>query len=153
MVDLDFEEIDYLVERITRDQRGLSKVWAGQMALSQASLNNKTCSTTHNTHLSPSELLNIMALSGDVRVLHSMADQLGYDLISKTTPGIDLLSAVLVSDKEHGDIGKAIMQAMADGVIDKSEQLNVKQQITEAREALNQLEASVDACCKNGVKL
>lgn len=141
MSDLNLEEIDYLVHHITKDNRGKAKLWGPELGLSQVSLTNKTNPNITDTHLTPTELLHLMWVSKDFRVLDAFVRQLS----PVKGQAVPLLKAMMIADKEHGDFSNLFIEADEDGRISPSEEARGLKEIYEEIEALKQKAESFKA--------
>ena len=140
------DAIDIAVQQTALEAPGGAKRLAQVMGLRYQTLINK-CNPHDETHkLTLREALAMMLVTGDTRIIEAMAAELGGTFQSNgPRPGRDLLSALLNADAEHGDVGRAIRDAFADGQLTARELAEIQREVSEAKRALDELLGSVVA--------
>lgn len=148
--DLDLDAVDYLVHQTVVGNRGMSKKVAPDMGISQQSFLNKSNHNRHDTHFSPTEMLQLMHGMNDYRVLEEVARQCGFRLVANVVDkNISLLDAIMAADSEHGDFAKHFVKANSDGVIKKAEELKGLSEIDEEIRALECKKVAFKAFAKS----
>lgn len=109
-------------------------------------LSNKLNPNINTHHLTLSEAMRIMAITGDLRMLHAMASELG--VMIKPMPMVadeSLLSALAHTANEFGQYLTAINDALKDGRITKLELRKVEKELGDLVAQSNKLMASLEA--------
>lgn len=109
--------------------------------MSVAVLRNKLNPHNPANVLSLREADNIMALTGDYRILDALAEAHGHVCVkvSSDAPASDLAVLELVTHVwcANGDVGKEVDRTLADGRVEHSELKRVKTAIYRTQQALN----------------
>ena len=117
---------------------------AQRMAMSHNTLSHKVGLNNNTHHLSLREAVTMQEVTGDVRILHSMAGALGYACVSLRTDSVgSTLAEVMHMAKEFGDVLEAINGAVADGRVTPNEMQDCERQAAELMAALNSVLATV----------
>lgn len=125
------------------DYPGGAASLAPRLGMQQAVLNSKVNPNTHTHHLSLTEAMRVMAMTGDHRILRAQCDELGY------LPPIPRLE-VAVSDAalletytrlmaELGDFSREFHAALADGQLSHAEIDRMQDEMMEFMAAGEQL--------------
>jgi hypothetical protein len=86
----------------------------------------------------------MMDATGDYRILEVVSEMCGFVLSHKPMPSSSsIVSAVLTSDAEHGDVSRTIRDAIADGKLTDAEKSQITKQIHEAQTSLDALRSTV----------
>ncbi|MNF02316.1 hypothetical protein D3C80_2014480 [compost metagenome] len=81
-----------------------------------------------------------------MRPLAALANEFGFDLVSKVSPAPQALTASLISvGKEVADLTIAVHQALQDNHVNKFEKSLIRQEIEHVRQSLDVMDASVKA--------
>ena len=87
------------------------------------------------------EFVQIVDMTGDLTPLSVLCEMLGAQLVTRTSETRQSVPmAVRHAASEHGDVMRAVEQALADGLIEASESAQIRREIQEARHALAVLE-------------
>lgn len=106
------------------DYPGGTPSLAPRLNLSGAMLRNKVNPNDVTHHLTLSEAMRMQSLTADHRILHAMADELGYVCIKLPVQGASdmaLLDSFMAITKELGDFAGEFQKDWADGRIDAKE--------------------------------
>lgn len=119
---------------------------AHKMGTSHTSLLNRANPNDDTHRLNVEQLLQILLHTQDMRPLHAMAAEFGYELVPlRKLETLPLTTAVLRMTKEVADVTQVVVIALEDGHVSQTEKATIKREISHAREALNALEGSVNA--------
>jgi len=123
-----------------------AKVLAGKMGVAHVSLLQRANPDNDAHHLTVEHLFGILLHTGDMRPLRALAEQFGFDLVSKETPKPQVLTTSLINvSKEVADLTIAVHDALADNHVNAFEKNMIRQEITHVRQSLDVMEASVKA--------
>lgn len=107
------------------DYPGGAASLAPRLGMVQAVLNSKVNPNTHTHHLTLSEALRVMVMTGDHRILRAVCDELGYmPPIPRLEVGVSdlaLLETYTQLISELGAFSQAFHAALTDGRITKRE--------------------------------
>lgn len=138
------DQLDIAVHQTAHDAPGGLPALARRMGVHEQSFRNKVCPTTESHKLNLREALAMMDITNDDRILEVLAEMRGYTLERYVLPdAASIVSAVLSSDAEHGDVSREIMSALADGKLTEPERAAIAQQIHDAHAALDVLKSTV----------
>ena len=143
------DQLDRAIHETAHNSVLSAQEMARALGISHQIFLNKTNPTCEQNKLSFREGFAMILHSGKRDIIDVMI-RAYVDMWGGGEP-VDLLTAVLSAGSEQGDVERAIKDALGDGVINSREQAHIRQQITEAREALGQLEAAVDAKSKDSL--
>ena len=121
---------------------------APRLGMPGAMLRNKVNPNDATHHLTLSEAMRMQSLTGDHRILHSMADQLGYVCIQLPNSGASdmaLLDSFMSITKELGELASEFQQDWADGHIDAKEADRLRKEFYELQQAAAGFMAMVEA--------
>jgi hypothetical protein len=125
------------------DYKGGAEALAPRMGCTAAILRNKADPKKDHNKPMLADADNIMALTGDYRVLHALAANHNHVCIKGDPKGTasDLAILELVTHvwQAEGDVGAAVHTALADGRVDKKEIAKVRGAIYKAQQALNEM--------------
>ncbi len=117
---------------------------AQRMAMSANTLAHKVGLNNTTHHLTLREATAMQEVTGDVRMLHAMADALGYTCISLHSNGQGMtLEKVMAMAKEFGDVLASVNAAVSDGQVTPNEMKDCERQAAELTAALNGVLATV----------
>ena len=109
------------------------------------SLRNKLAPGDVSHQLTLADFLMVLRLSDDTDPIDVLCRMFGGQFISRTDQRSETITqAVLKAMSEHGDIADALNEVMSDGVIDDAELARLHREITQARNALIELENTVN---------
>lgn len=83
-----------------------------------------------------------MAITGDHRILHALADTHGYVLVSidRASPSqMTVIELTMASWQAGGDVGAAIKAALEDGRIDSREMRSIREAVYQQTQVMQQL--------------
>lgn len=106
------------------DYPGGTPSLAPRLNLSGAMLRNKVNPNDATHHLTLAEAMRMQSLTDDHRILHAMADELGYVCIRLPDHGASdmaLLDSFMAITKELGEFASEFQKDWADGRIDAKE--------------------------------
>lgn len=119
---------------------------AQRMVMSHNTLAHKVSLTTTTHHLSLREAVTLQAVSGDVRILHAMADALGYRCINlQANHEVTTLSQVMAMVKDFGDMLGVVTDAVQDGTVSPNEMQDCERRAAELLAAVGATLAAVRA--------
>jgi hypothetical protein len=122
------------------DQPGGSESLGPRLGVSPVVLRGKVSPSDGRHHLMLAEADRLMGLTGDVRILHALAATHSHVCIrvDGEVPASDLAVLELVTHvwREHGDVGRAVDDLLADGRVLAPELARVKAEIYELQQAL-----------------
>ncbi len=109
--------------KTVHDYPGGSESLAPRIGMSPAVLRNKVNPNNSTHHLTLAEADTIMGVVGDHSVLHALAAQHGYVLMSVDAPaqGTTLIGSVLAASAGNGDLSEVIAEALSDGKVTPNE--------------------------------
>lgn len=140
------DQIDIAVHETSRNFPGGLPALARALGMHEQVLRSKCCPTTDTHKLSLREALAMMLQTGDISILVAMADELGCTVARKgDMPQIHLIEAILRVDAEHGDVSRALSDALSDGHLNERERANILKEIGHTQDALERLRSSVNA--------
>jgi hypothetical protein len=121
-----------------------AKVLAGQMGVPHVSLLQRANPDNDAHHLTIEHLFGILLHTGDMRPLAALADQFGFDLVSKAAPEPKALTASMMHvGKEIADLTLAVHGALDDGRVTQIEKQAIRKEIEHVRHELDVMEQSV----------
>ena len=138
------DQLDIAVHNTAHDAHGGLDSLAAKMGVNAQVLRNK-CNPNNETHrLTLREAVAMMLNTGDLRILETMALLLGQTVEPRATVcNSSLLEILLRADAEHGDIARTLAHVRRDGYVTEREKACVREQISQARQALDELEGFV----------
>lgn len=129
------------------DYPGGSESLGPRMGIVPAVLRNKVNPNSTSHHLTVIEADKMMTMTGDHRILQTMAQQQGYVLVPVAfdVPASDSAILELVTRvwRTNGDVGKAVDEALADGRITPRELVNIEQTISGVEQAMHTMLARI----------
>lgn len=141
------DQLDIAIHQTAHDAHGGLDALARKIGMGAQVLRNKVCPTTDTHKLSLREAVAMMDATDDDRILSVLADLRGYVLERKALPDAQsIVAAVLSADAEHGDVSRAIHDALSDGKLTEQEKAAISRQIREAQQTLDALNSTVLHC-------
>jgi hypothetical protein len=117
---------------------------AGKMCMAHVSLLQRSNPDNAAHHLTIEHLFGILLHTGDMRPLMTLADQFGYELVSKVAPEPRALTASLINvGKEVADLTIAVHEALDDNHVSPIEKAAIRKELGHVRRSLDVMEASV----------
>ena len=137
---------DFLRACHTTIKESGAEVLAGKMCMAHVSLLQRSNPDNAAHHLTIEHLFGVLLHTGDMRPLLALADQFGFDLVSREKPTAKPLMVALGHlSAECGDVGRLIFDATADNHISQHEKAQGEKAILEAIDALQVLRESLKA--------
>jgi hypothetical protein len=135
------DQLDLAVHGTAHDF-GLPEL-ARKLAIREQVFRNKVNPTDETHKLTLREAVAMMDVAGDTRILEAVCSLFGGEFVRHAERAMprDLLRALLAVDAENGDVNRSIKAALRDGRISPRELREIRQEITEARLALDDLDA------------
>lgn len=125
------------------DAPGGAESLAPRMGMSAQILRNKANLHSTTNVASGRDWHRAMVLTGDFRVLHALAADLGFVCFKQddTAPASDMAVLELIAKvwAANGDVGSAINQTLADGRVEKHEVAHVRQAVYRTTSALMEM--------------
>ena len=119
---------------------------AGKMCMAHVSLLQRSNPDNAAHHLTIEHLFGILLHTGDMRPLLALANEFGFDLVSKSAPEPQALTKSLINvGKEVADLTIAVHQALDDNHVSAFEKNLIRQEINHVRQSLDVMDASVKA--------
>ncbi len=148
------DDLDLAIYQTAHDYPGGVPALAKRLGGCNAgTLQNKVDPAMQGHRLNIYEARAIMLATGDHRILKALADDLGYVLIPvgdrQGTSDVDLLTAYAQLDKERGDVGQRLREALEDGRLTYEEVRRVRREAREEIEALQELLARLEAIAED----
>jgi CHASE3 domain sensor protein len=129
------------------DADGGCEVVALRLGMNPGVLRNKANPNIATNKPTLEEADRLMGLTGDHRILQSLARNHGYVCIKmdevENASDVAVLELVVKVMRTQGDVGKEMYDALADGRITQAELARVQKAVKEAECALEQLSARV----------
>lgn len=143
------------------DYPGGAPALALRLGMSGAVLQNKVNASQQHHKVTLDESVRMQEMTGDHRILHAMAQHLGYVCVrAGEFNGVSdeaLLETFTALVAELGDLSRAFNDAIADGAITRKEEARIKQEFYEMQQAgaelVNRIAQLVDDEKKRGAKL
>ena len=123
-----------------------AKTLAAKMGVAHVSLLQRANPDNDAHHLTIEHLYGILLHTGDMRPLAALANEFGFDLISRSAPEPQALTKSLINvGKEVADLTIAVHQALDDEHVSSFEKSLIRQEINHVRQSLDVMDASVKA--------
>lgn len=137
-----FSALDIAIYQTVHDFPGGAAALSRQTGIAPSSLANKANMAIDERHFSPSELLAIMCISQDFRILNALCAECGF--VCQAEPrqarsSADLLGQFASIVKEQGDLATALIDSHSDGVITHNERKEITREALEVIAALQDL--------------
>jgi hypothetical protein len=129
--------------------QGGAEALAPRVGIGAQVLRNKLNTNNERHHLTLAEAVRIMRVTGDLAMVHALADEFGGIFIPVVQGG-DARSAAVLSDistmsAEFGDLIREVAGDISDGVVTKNELDRIANEANGLRRALGQLMADLTA--------
>lgn len=122
------------------------KTLAAKMGVSHVGLLQRANPDNDAHHLTVEHLFGILLHTGDMRPLLALANEFGFDLVSKSAPEPQALTKSLINvGKEVADLTIAVHEALDDNHVSTFEKSLIRQEINHVRQSLDVMDASVKA--------
>ena len=123
-----------------------AKTLAAKMGVAHISLLQRANPDNDAHHLTIEHLYGILLHTGDMRPLAALANEFGFDLISRSAPEPQALTKSLINVcKEVADLTIAVHQALDDEHVSSFEKSLIRQEINQVRQSLDVMDTSVKA--------
>ena len=123
-----------------------AKTLAAKMGVAHVSLLQRANPDNDAHRLTVEHLYGILLHTGDMRPLTALANEFGFDLISRSAPEPQALTKSLINvGKEVADLTIAVHQALDDEHVSSFEKSLIRQEINHVRQSLDVMDASVKA--------
>ena len=123
-----------------------AKALAAKMGVPHVSLLQRANPDNDAHHLTIEHLFGILLHTGDMRPLAALANEFGFDLISRSAPEPQALTKSLINVcKEVADLTIAVHQALDDEHVSSFEKSLIRQEINQVRQSLDVMDTSVKA--------
>ncbi|MBD8669809.1 Rha family transcriptional regulator [Pseudomonas lurida] len=123
-----------------------AKVLAAKMGVAHVGLLQRANPDNEAHHLTVEHLFGILLHTGDMRPLLALANEFGFDLVSKSAPEPQALTKSLINvGKEVADLTIAVHEALDDNHVSTFEKSLIRQEINHVRQSLDVMDASVKA--------
>ena len=123
-----------------------AKTLAAKMGVAHVSLLQRANPDNDAHRLTVEHLYGILLHTGDMRPLAALANEFGFDLISRSAPEPQALTKSLINvGKEVADLTIAVHQALDDEHVSSFEKSLIRQEINHVRQSLDVMDASVKA--------
>lgn len=131
------ERINFAIYDAAKTFKGGFSALAEEMRCRHQTLINKLNPQDENSELKVSELVDLMETCNTTEPLEAIVDHFECKLVTRTQSRAEtLMEGVLAATSEHGDVTRAINDALADGVITGKELNLILKEISEAERAL-----------------
>ena len=119
---------------------------AGKMCMAHVSLLQRSNPDNAAHHLTIEHLFGVLLHTGDMRPLLALANEFGFDLVSKSAPEPQALTKSMINvGKEVADLTIAVHEALDDNHVSSFEKSLIRQEINHVRQSLDVMDASVKA--------
>ncbi len=119
--------------RTAHGQPGGCEALAARMRVSAGVLRKKVDPNCDTNHLTLAESAQMMGLTGDLQVLHALAEELGQVCVPMPSEAGTCDMAVLEIVAKvwcgHGDVGQAVYDTLADGRVEAHELKRVRETV------------------------
>ena len=111
-------------------------------------LNNKVNWSNEHNKLTQRESIAIQLVTNTRSIIKAECRMLGGEFVENDgSQASSISAAVLAASAEHGDVARAITDALGDGMLTVREEANIAKQIDEAIDALNALRRTARSRC------
>ncbi|AJP53317.1 phage regulatory CII family protein [Pseudomonas simiae] len=122
------------------------KILAAKMGIPHVGLLQRANPDNEAHHLTVEHLFGILLHTRDMRPLLALANEFGFDLVSKSAPEPQALTKSLINvGKEVADLTIAVHEALDDNHVSTFEKSLIRQEINHVRQSLDVMDASVKA--------
>lgn len=135
--------LDVAIHRTFHDWPGGLKAAAAALGKNEQVLRNKAAHTVTTNMLGLHEARDAMLMSGDLQILHALADELGVVLSKPAQQHSSLMMELIATQAEHGDVSRMMAEVLRDGHVTPREAEDVAVEIRQEIAALERLLAAV----------
>lgn len=136
------DHVDQAIYDVVHNSKIPTKEIAQRLGMSHQVLINKANPQSEFHKLTLREALAVQLITGNRRIQQAMETELGLN-DEKKLPSKNLLESVLVASREHGDVVRAVQEALEDGRFTLREREICQKEIDDAVNALHSLRESV----------
>ncbi|HEX8595389.1 MAG TPA: phage regulatory CII family protein [Pseudomonas sp.] len=123
-----------------------AKALAAKMGVAHVSLLQRANPDNDAHRLTIEHLFGILLHTGDMRPLMVLAEEFGFQLVSKTAAQPQALTSSLINvGKEVADLTIAVHEALGDNHISQFEKAQIRVEIEHVRQSLDVMDSSVKA--------
>jgi hypothetical protein len=123
-----------------------AKALAAKMGVPHVGLLQRANPDNDAHHLTVEHLFGTLLHTSDMRPLLALANEFGFDLVSKSAPEPQALTKSLINvGKEVADLTIAVHDALDDNHVSSFEKSLIRQEINHVRQSLDVMDASVKA--------
>ncbi|VVP78776.1 phage regulatory CII family protein [Pseudomonas fluorescens] len=123
-----------------------AKALAAKMGVPHVGLLQRANPDNDAHHLTVEHLFGILLHTNDMRPLMALANEFGFDLVSRESPKPQALTSSLINvGKEVADLTIAVHEALDDNHVSSFEKALIRQEIDHVRKSLDVMDASVKA--------
>lgn len=138
------DQLDLAIHDTTHKSEITAEEIAERMGVNYQTLLNKTNPSNESHVLKFREVVALVKNTANPAIIRVMAESIGYALVrTNDAEPRDLMTSILDVAAEHGDVAKAVNDALSDGVISDREQAEIKTKIDHAIGALEILRSAV----------
>ncbi|CAN7361531.1 phage regulatory CII family protein [Pseudomonas sp. LjRoot263] len=120
------------------------KTLAAKMGVPHVGLLQRANPDNDAHHLTVEHLFGILLHTGDMRPLVALANEFGFDLVSKAAPEPQALTRSLINvGKEVADLTIAVHEALDDNHVSPIEKAAIRKELGHVRHSLDVMEQSV----------
>lgn len=128
------------------DYPGGSVALAPRLGMAHAILRGKVNANDAGHHLTMAESIRMQLLTGDHRILHAEADELGYMLVRlPAIDSADFMVEAMVTVKEFGEFIGKCGEVLEDGSVSRNELKSVEKELIEAMAHITRLHQLIAA--------
>lgn len=121
-----------------------AKTLAAKMGVPHVGLLQRANPDNDAHHLTVEHLFGILLHTGDMRPLVALANEFGFDLVSKAAPEPQALTKSLINvGKEVADLTIAVHEALDDNHVSSIEKAAIRKELGHVRHSLDVMEQSV----------
>lgn len=123
-----------------------AKALAAKMGVPHVGLLQRANPDNDAHHLTVEHLFGILLHTADMRPLMALANEFGFDLVSREAPKPQALTSSLINvGKEVADLTIAVHEALDDQHVSSFEKALIRQEIDHVRKSLDVMDVSVKA--------
>ena len=123
-----------------------AKALAAKMGVPHVGLLQRANPDNDAHHLTVEHLFGILLHTTDMRPLMALANEFGFDLVSREAPKPQALTSSLINvGKEVADLTIAVHEALDDNHVSSFEKALIRQEIDHVRKSLDVMDVSVKA--------
>lgn len=141
---------------VAHDYPGGTESLAPRLGMSGAILRGKVNPNDKSHHLTLAEAMRMQSMTGDFRILHAMAGELGFVCVQMpsfaNTSEMELLDSFMSVMKELGEFSAEFRKDWEDGEISKHELKRIKQEFYEMQQAGIELMQRIEALAEQSSK-